>query len=48
VLFTAGSIWAGWFHITVGALVTTIVSPLVFRLVSWLSGNKQYGVNSRY
>ena len=47
LLFTAGTIWAGWPNVLAGALLGMLVSPLIFSLVLWLFGNNTLS-ESRY
>lgn len=44
LLFTAGTIWAGWPNVLTGSLACTLVSPLVFTVVLWLFGNRETGI----
>jgi len=47
LFFTASTIWAGWWNILIGALVATLVAPIVFTFVRWLLGPREMGA-SRY
>lgn len=45
LFFTASTIWAGWWSVLSGALLTTLIAPVVFTFIRWLVGQKDLGAD---
>ena len=47
VLFTAGTIWTGWWSTLAGAFIGALCAPVIFMVVRWALGNEEKSLNGR-